>query len=215
MTSTHSMRICFSDILGMSEPFVHCNVCHKCNPPDGKRFADRLLALPVEIRNHIWDSLGDGYSRPWHPHGQYDHRYCWAYQKPLISRCTVALLRINKAFNNEITRWLCHRLKTAKFCEAECFFKYCHYGIARRALQWTNTITCRMENVSEGTMNWVVLYMVWDLWRNNSDWWTLGVEEDAEPVEWVVAGKSWSVSNKSGRPVGGWDVTLKSRRLTE
>jgi hypothetical protein len=126
-----------------------------------------------------------------------------------------ALLRINKAFNNEITRWLCHRFRTVKFCEAEYFFKYFHYGIARRALQWTNTITCRMENVSEGKMNWVVLYMVRDLWRNNSDWWTLGVEEDSEPVEWVVAGKSWSVSEKRRRPVGGWAVTLKCRRLTE
>ena len=155
------------------------------------KYGDRLLALPVEIRNQIWDPVCDRYGQICNAI-KHHCKKCWTVRYLSLSQRSLALLRIGKAFNNELTRWFCHKFKVVTFCDNTCCYRYFKRRPSRRALQWTSTIICRQRHVGQAIADWAALDILQDLWRMNMKW-VLTEREDAERrehAEWIVPGRT-------------------------
>lgn len=184
--------------------------------------AELILALPIEIRDLIWNSLFSPQidyltwwarqKRNWplyKPKDYWSHcTDCWVAQMSSIPEHPVlALLQVNKSINNEIERWLCSKFKSVAFCTDACFWEYLSIWRARGPLRRTNDISLRLEDVSESITKWEVHAILVELGKTNRT--GVGVGRGKGSGEWEVVRKSQSRFKKIESSSQSWEVVLR------
>lgn len=188
--------------------------------------AKLILALPIKIRDLIWNSLVsplmdylEWWARqkrecPWYnPKDRWSYcTDCWVTQMSSIPEHPVlALLQVSKFINNEIERWLCSKFKSVAFCTDSCFWEYVFLWQARGPLRRTNEINLRLGDMSETMAEWEVHAILQELGKMNHT--EEGVGREKGTGEWAVVRKSRSGFKKSESSSRGWEVVLRQGEI--